>query len=202
MKRHVVKNKKALVSGKPGNISVTPDEMGGRLPRKWCSKTAGQQSAALPMATLFIVQFPFLGAFKELFFRNFAVENLITGAVGLTIGGVLAWCVRKYGKIAFGYDEQGVFYSGVFKKKTISWPEIKRIVVVQEIREWNAIDAFDEHQWSDEDRLTTLIISQDQKLSVPRWYTECAFFARAVSEIAGVKIERQERDGRWFRYAG
>jgi hypothetical protein len=87
-----------------------------------------------------IFNLPFLGVYRKLFSGDFHLNDIPVLCVALAFLGLSIFTAYLFKRIRFGWNQQGVFKQGMFKKTEISWTQIEKIYDTGEIEGWTECD--------------------------------------------------------------
>jgi hypothetical protein len=143
-------------------------------------------------AFFLILNFPFLGLYKKVGSGVFEAGDstlLLVAFLCLTLSLYLGYLLLR---IRFGWDENGVYKQGMFKRTEIGWNEIEKIYDTGTLEGWTETDLLALKRSGKR----IFIIKAGPKRIVLDHYASVAEMKKHLSQRLGLKI-RDEYDFKW-----
>jgi hypothetical protein len=143
-------------------------------------------------AFLLILNFPFLGLYKKVGSGGFEAGDstlLLVAFLCLAISLYIGYLLLR---IRFGWDENGVYKQGMFKRTDIGWNEIEKIYDTGTLEGWTETDLLALKRSGKR----IFIIKTGPKRIILDHYASVGEMKKHLSQRLGLKI-RDEYDFKW-----
>jgi hypothetical protein len=87
-----------------------------------------------------IFNLPFLGVYKSLFTGNSHIDDIPVLITAVAFFGLSLFTAYLFKRVRFGWNRDGVYKQGMFRKTEIPWTHIEKIYDTGEIEGWTECD--------------------------------------------------------------